>query len=99
MIEALILGTLVAVAAVGGEAVLSALVAIPVIGGFASWYAGLVGPLEPGIGANLIYGAMAAQVVIIPLALVFYGPTALRRGMAVVRKTLPAGMVRKGRHD
>lgn len=77
MIAGLILGTLIVVAAMGGEAVLVALGTAPVLGGFASWYAGLVGPLQPGILANLIYGAMAAQVVIIPMALAWYGPDVL----------------------
>lgn len=87
MIAGLILGTLLVVAAMGGEAVLIALGTAPMIGWLASWYAGLVGPLQPGIVANLIYGGMAAQVIILPIAVVLYGPGAIRRGMMKVRKS------------
>lgn len=86
MIEGLIIGMLIAVAAIGGEAVLATLGTLPAIGGFASWYAGLIGPLEPGICANLIYGVMAAQVVILPPSLALYGPSAIRRGVTMLRK-------------
>lgn len=87
MIEGLILGMLIAVVAVGGEAVFAALGSLPVIGGVASWYSGLIGPLQPGLSANLIYGVMAAQVVILPLSILLCGPAALRRVIAMVRKT------------
>lgn len=88
MIAGLILRTLMIVAVISGEAVLTALGALPVIGGFASWYMGVIGPLVSGIGANLIYGVMAAQVVILPLSLVLYGPSAVRRGVTWLRKAL-----------
>lgn len=95
MIEGLVFGTLIAVAVLGGEAVFTVLCTLPMIGGVASWYAGLVGPLHSGMGANLIYGGMAAQVIILPLSLVFYGLTTIRRGVAIVHKT-PAVEKRTG---
>lgn len=86
MIEGLILGTRIFVAAVGGEAVFAAIGTLPVIGGVAVWFANLIGPLQPGFSANLIYGVMTLQVIILPLSLILYGPSVILRGLSVVRK-------------
>lgn len=92
MIEALIIVTVVLLCiSVGGQAILAAM-AWPLIGDVVAWYVGLVGPLSDGLSANLIYGAMAAQMIVIPLAVVIHGPGIVKRAltgpsdMEVVRK-------------
>lgn len=83
MFEALVIGCLVVVSVVGGKEILAFLAEAPVIGAFASWYAGLVQPhVVDGVIANLIYGAMAAQVLIILLAVVIYGSRIIKQALA-----------------
>lgn len=81
MFEAIVIGCLVVVSVVGGKALLAGMAALPVIGGFAGWYAGLVGSLPEGVVSNLIYGAIALQIVLLPLSGLLYGPGLVKRVM------------------
>lgn len=82
MFEALVIVCLVVVSAVGGKEILTLLAEAPAIGAFASWYAGLVQPhLVDGVIANLIYGAMAVQVLVILLTVVVCGPRILKQAL------------------
>lgn len=75
-----ILGAIILFAALfGGKAVLLFLCDTPLIGHFATWFMAFIGDLGDGIQANIVYGAMAAQIVIIPLAIIFYSPRFIKR--------------------
>lgn len=78
MAESLILGSLVWILAVGGKVFLQTMASLPVIGGLAAWYLNWVGPLPEGVTSNLVYGAMAAQLVILPLGTLMYAPGWIR---------------------
>lgn len=93
MIETIIFGSIVLAMVVGGKALLSAMAAWPVIGSFAAWYYGVISPLPDGIVANLIYGTMAAQVIILPLAVLLYGPRGFKRIAALCRRDQPVSLI------
>lgn len=79
MFEGIVIGVFVAAAVVGGKALLASMASLPIIGGFAGWYADFVGPLPDGIASNMIYGAMAMHVVLVPLGILLYGPRLVKR--------------------
>lgn len=85
LFNALFFVGLVVIAAVGGKSCLLLLAGQPVIGPVAAWYVGYVGPVGDGMTSNLIYGAMALQLVFMALAPVLYGPTIVRKAMAWFR--------------
>lgn len=84
--------TVVLCLVVGGQVILTAMSVWPLIGHFVGWYVGFIGPLGDGMSANLIYGAMAAQMIVILLSIVVYGPGIIKRAFTgpsdreVVRK-------------
>ena len=85
MFNAFFLAGLIVSAAVGGKACLLLLASQPVIGPVAAWYMGYVGPVGDGMASNLIYGAMALQLLLVALAPVLYGPPLVRKAVAWFR--------------
>lgn len=85
MFKALFIVGLMLVAAVDGKACLLLLTAQPMIGPVAAWYMGYIGPIGDGTAGNLIYGAMALQIVLMALAPFLYGPAFVRKAMDWLR--------------
>lgn len=77
---------LIIVGAVSGKALLLALSAAPIVGVLAGWYFHFVPDLGSGTMANMVYGAMALQVVLFALFPALYGPKAVRGFFACVRQ-------------
>jgi hypothetical protein len=73
MFTALFFAGLIVVATVGGKACFLLLTTQPIIGPLADWYMGYVGPIGDGFAANLIYDAMASQLLLIALSPILYG--------------------------
>lgn len=61
------------------------LAVLPVIGPVAAWYMGYIGQIVDGSAANLIYGAMALQVLLMALSPILYGPALVRKAVAWFR--------------
>lgn len=78
MFNAIFFAGLIVLAVIGGKTCLLLLASQPVIGPVAAWYMEYVGPLGDGMTSNLIYGAMAAQLLLMALAPCLYGPAFMR---------------------
>lgn len=62
-----------------GKEILLMLADLPLIGNVAMWYMNFVGPLGESVMANMVYAGMAAQIAILPIAVLMYGPSAVRK--------------------
>lgn len=82
MFSALFFAGLILIAAVGGKAILVMLASQPVIGPVTVWYMQNLGPIGDGLAANLIYGAMSLQLLLMALAPLLYGPLLVRKAVA-----------------
>ena len=85
MFDALMLVGLIVIAAVGGKTSLILLASQPLIGPVAAWYMGYVGQIGDGIVANLIYGAMDLQLLLMAFAPLLYGPPLVHKVVAWYR--------------
>ena len=74
MVEAFFFGSLVWIMVVGGKVLIQALATMPIIGGLAGLYLNMIGPLPDGMISNLIYGAMVAHLIILPLGVLMFAP-------------------------
>ena len=82
MFGALFLAGLIVIAVIGGKTALLFLVSLPLIGPVAAWYMGYIGQIGDGVVANLIYGSMALQLVIMAFAPLLYGPLLVHKAVA-----------------
>lgn len=85
MFAALFVAGLIVIATASGKAFLTLLASLPVGGAVAAWYMGYVGDLGVGPVANLVYGAMALQLLLMALTPVLYGPALIRKAAAWLR--------------
>lgn len=88
MFDAFFLAGLIVILSKDGKAFLLILSHQPFIGSLVAWDMGNMGNvvnLGSGIIANLIYGFMAIQFLIIGLAPVLYGPAVLRMAVALFK--------------
>lgn len=82
MFGALFLAGLMVIAVIGGKAALLFLASQPLIGPVAAWYMGYVGQIGDGIVANLIYGEMVIQLLLMAFAPLLYGPLLVHKAVA-----------------
>ena len=85
MFRALLFAGLILITAVGGKTLLLMLASLQIIGPVAAWYMGYVGQIDDGLAANLIYGAMALQLLLMALAPLLYGPLLVRKAVTWCR--------------
>lgn len=85
MFIAFFVAGLVFVFSLGGKVIFLALSAAPLVGVFFDWYFHLVPELGNGVVANITYGFLALQVVLITLSLVLYGPRIVRTAITLLR--------------
>lgn len=74
------------IAVVCGKTALSLLTTMPLIGWLADFYFHFLPDIGSGTVANLVYGLISLQVLILALAPIFYGPQALRIAKALLRR-------------
>lgn len=89
-------GLFVLIVTIGGKTMLLMLSSLPIIGPIAAWYMGYVGQIGHGLVANMIYGGMAVQLVLMALAVLLYGPRLAWKGVLYLRpKKVSNGSIRK----